>query len=196
MRQARPLAYFVGVARGVYQAVFPVYLIDEEPHQRQFVVALDDYQAATVPPTRGAMTEPGRRYAERLLKLRLHQPVFRARVLRAYESQCAMCHLRHASLLDAAHILPDTHPDGDPVLPNGLALCKIHHAAYDGDILGVRPDLVIECRPEILREIDGPMLRHGLQELHGRQITVPRVAAARPDPQRLDERYHAFLQAA
>lgn len=52
-----------------------------------------------------------------------------------------MYRLRHADLLDAAHVLPDTHPPGIPVVPNGLARCKIHYAAYDRNILGVRPNL-------------------------------------------------------
>ncbi|MGI8867651.1 MAG: HNH endonuclease [Mycobacteriales bacterium] len=52
----------------------------------------------------------------------------------AYETRCAVCRIGHRELLDAAHILPDTHPRGEPVVPNGLALCKIHHAAYDRNI--------------------------------------------------------------
>ena len=41
---------------------------------------------------------------------------------------------------------------------NGLALCKIHHAAYDSRILGVSPDLVVQIRADILDETDGPLL--------------------------------------
>jgi len=59
-----------------------------------------------------ALAAPQREYVRRLTTLRLHQPIFRARVLRAYGEACAMCRLRHAELLDAAHILPDTHPRG------------------------------------------------------------------------------------
>lgn len=118
--------------------------------------------------------------------------MFRARVLHAYDRQCAMCRLKHESLLDAAHILPDWHPHGRPVVPNGLSLCKIHHAAFDQNILGVRPDLVIHVRRDILDEIDAPMLKHGLQEMHGVRVLVPRGRAAWPDRQALEERYEAF----
>lgn len=195
MRQGRPLAYFVGVAKGVYHVVAPVTLVAEEPGRRQFVVAVDYGQAAMA--GTGATELPAARsYAERLTRLRLHQPVFRARVLRAYESRCALCRIAHLPLLDAAHILPDQHPRGEPVLPNGLALCKIHHAAFDANILGVRPDLAVEIRSDVLTEIDGPMLRHGLQELHGARLNAPRERAARPDPSRLEERYEAFRAAA
>ncbi|MGF1661890.1 MAG: HNH endonuclease, partial [Kineosporiaceae bacterium] len=53
--------------------------------------------------------EPGhpRRHARRgPARRRLHQPVFRARVIQAYTTRCAVCALAHASLLDAAHIAP------------------------------------------------------------------------------------------
>ena len=69
-----------------------------------------------------------------------------------------MCALGHRELLDAAHIIPDTDPRGLPVIQNGIALCKIHHAAYDRNILGIRPDYVVEIHQRLLDEIDGPML--------------------------------------
>jgi putative restriction endonuclease len=99
-------------------------------------------------------------------------------------------------LLDAAHILPDGHVRGEPVVQNGLALCKIHHAAYDTNIIGIRPDWMVEVRGDILREIDGPMLRHGLQEMHGTTITLPKAAQNWPDKTRLEERYELFRSAA
>ena len=151
--------------------------------------ALDETQLLLSP---AALSPAERQYVLALTRRRLHQPAFRARVLLAYGDTCAMCRLRHAELLDAAHILPDTHPRGLPVVPNGLALCKIHHAAYDANILGVRRDLTIDVQPKVLHEMDGPMLRHGLQELAGSQLIVPSSKREQPDPDRLDERYGAF----
>jgi putative restriction endonuclease len=52
---------------------------------------------------------------------------------------------------------------GDLTVSNGLALCKLHHAAFDGHILVLRPDLIVEIREDILREKGGPMLGHGLR---------------------------------
>ncbi len=193
MHERRPLIWFVAVSPGVYEAVYPVWLVAEEPHELQFAVAVDEGQRF-VPPGAPLDSEQ-KRYVERLTKLRLHQPIFRARVLQAYGTACAMCHLRHSSLLDAAHILPDSHPRGLPIVPNGLALCKIHHAAYDQNILGVRPDLEVEVRGDILAEVDGPMLRHGLQDMAGRALRVPRSAAAHPDADALEERYEDFRAA-
>jgi putative restriction endonuclease len=187
-----PLAYFVGVARGVYVPRYPVWLIEEDRARLEFAIAVDEGQRfvdlTNLPP-------PQREYVERLTRSRLHQPVFRARVLRAYGDRCAMCRLHHGALLDAAHIVPDGEPRGEPIVPNGLALCKIHHAAYDFNLIGVRPDLVVDVAPRIRDEIDGPMLRHGLQEMAGAQLLVPHQRAAQPDPQRLAYRYERFREA-
>lgn len=185
------LAYFVGVDKGVYVPRWPVWIVAEDQPQHEFSVSVDQ----SLQLSHLDLDSAQRAYAARLVQERLHQPVFRSRVLRAYESTCAMCRLRHGDLLDAAHILPDGHPRGEPVVPNGLALCKIHHAAFDRNILGVRPDLVVEAQPQLLLEIDGPMLRHGLQEMHGIHLTVPRSKPARPDPERLEERYEEFRTA-
>jgi hypothetical protein len=76
--------------------------------------------------------EGRRQYVTQVTQRRLHQEGFRLRVLKAYRDCCAVCQLQHQQLLDAAHILPDGHPKGEPVVPNGLALCKLHHAGVRG----------------------------------------------------------------
>lgn len=189
MKSERPLIYFVGVASGRYSAHYPVWVIAEDPSRLEFTVAVDEGQRLF-----GAvdLTWAERDYVLRLTRQRLHQPVFRTRVLRAYDDTCAICRLRHAELLDAAHIIADGKPNGLPVVPNGLALCKIHHAAYDANIVGIRPDLVVEVQQSVLAEVDGPMLRHGLQEMSGVRILVPRAREAQPDKQRLEERFEEF----
>jgi putative restriction endonuclease len=79
--------------------------------------------------------------------------------------------------------------------PNGLALCKLHHAAFDSHMLGVRPDLVIELRRDILDEADGPMLQFGLQGFHGMALHAPRLAELRPCKDFLAERFELFRKA-
>lgn len=77
-------------------------------------------------------------------------------------------------------------------MPNGLSLCKIHHAAYDRGIIGVRPDYVVHVREDVLLEVDGPMLRHGIQDVHGWRLELPKRLADHPDRDRLAERYATF----
>jgi putative restriction endonuclease len=63
-------------------------------------------------------------------------------------------------------------------------------------VIGIRPDRIVEVRDDVLAEIDGPMLRHGLQEMHGSAIFLPRSRRDHPDPVRLEERYEQFRTAA
>lgn len=196
VRLNAPLIWFVGIAPSQFNVVAPVFLIAEEAAEAQFVMALTSEQLGV--DVNSPMESALRRYLLAETKRRLHQPVFASRVMMAYESRCAVCNLRHRELLDAAHIVPDSvaGPLGEPVVPNGLALCKIHHAAYDNNILGIRPDHVVEIRHRLLDEIDGPMLRHGLQHHHGRKLMkLPAKRAERPDPERLAFRYRQFAVA-
>jgi putative restriction endonuclease len=86
-----------------------------------------------------SLTHSFRPDVTQLTQRRLHQEGFRLRILRAYCDCCAVCRLPHQEVLDAAHILPDGHPKGEPIVPNGLAFCKLHHAAFDRHCLGIRP---------------------------------------------------------
>ena len=137
METGQPLILFRKEQPNFLTPVMPVYVVDDEPENRQFIIALDE--AFRFMGDLRDLAEPQRAYARRLAKQRLHQPAFRTRVLLAYETRCAVCQLRHGSLLDAAHIVPDTEERGLPTTSNGLAMCKIHHAAYDQNMLGVSP---------------------------------------------------------
>jgi putative restriction endonuclease len=44
-----------------------------------------------------------------------------------------------------------------------------------------------------MEESDGPMLRHGLQEMDRRLLALPVRAADRPSQERLAERFEEFL---
>ncbi len=197
MQRGVPLVYLVGITPGRYMPVWPVYIVRDHPQELSFSVAVD---APYMPVSANmkldaASLEARRAYVTVETQRRLHQQGFRERVLRAYQEQCAICRLRHEELLEAAHILPDGHPMGEPIVPNGLALCKLHHAAYDRNFLGITPDRIIEIRVDILRESDGPMLQHGLQGFQGRQIQTPRLRNLWPRPDLLAERYELFRKA-
>ncbi|MGH3458037.1 HNH endonuclease [Aeromicrobium sp.] len=190
-----PLIWFVGIGESLYEPIYPVWVVGDDPANLEFTLALDAAQRIFDPVS--DLDRDTRRYMERLTKQRLHQRVFRSQVLQAYEARCSVCNLGHRELLDAAHIIGDGQPLGQPVVPNGLAMCKIHHAAFDNRILGIRPDdLTLHIRQDILDEIDGPMLRHGLQDMHDRKLMkLPRLRSARPDTTRLEQRYTEFLLA-
>jgi len=195
MLEGIPLIYLHAVVKGRYLVAQPVYIVGDSPDELMFTVAVDDVRVVQSGTVVTDNPDARREYVTRIYHQRLHQRGFRERVLRAYRRHCAICRLKHAELLDAAHIISDRMPDGDPVVPNGLSLCKIHHAAFDRNVLGVSPDYEVVLREDILEEIDGPMLQHGLKEMHGVQLLVPRSLRDKPDRDRLAKRFEEFSKA-
>jgi len=198
MDAQRPLAYFHGVVPGRYVAVWPVYVVADDPSSLTFRVAVDDLAAVQMEGIPLAVAElSGRRtYITATVRIRLHQRMFRERVLDAYRSQCSLCRLRHRELLEAAHIIPDTDAAGEPRITNGIALCQLHHGAFDAFILGVSPDYRVHLRQDVLDEIDGPLLLHGLQELHGASLILPTAETNWPSRDALAWRFDQFTRAA
>lgn len=182
-----PLIWFVQQDSGRY-VPYKVFIISDYPEQG-FCLIAPDLALATASRSESIIE---RRYAERILKQRLHQPAFRSRVISAYETKCAICRLGHGRLLDAAHITPDRDDASSTSVTNGLSLCKIHHAAFDIKILGIDPDYKVHVRLDILAEKDGPMLEHGIKEMNQAQLWVPRIPEERPDRARLEIRFQEF----
>jgi putative restriction endonuclease len=197
MRKKLPLAYLYGLAPGTYLPIWPVFVVTDDPRALTFDIEADDGDllTATPEPVLSKDDESARRsYVMRRVRVRMHQQSFRRRVLDAYRTQCAICRLRYDLLLDAAHIIPDSETRGEPIVKNGLALCKLHHAAFDRFFLSVTADYRVKIRRDILNDSDGPMLQHGLKELEGVRIQVPRPLASQPDKDRLSERHKKFLE--
>lgn len=201
MERGLPLIWLVGIGyvpgttQQLFEPRFPVYLIGEEPESHQFVVALEEGQQllpANEPP---AVQEIVKRYNERIVKARYHQPLFRARVIHAYQERCAVCRLPFTELLEAAHIRPDSQ-GGSTLISNGMSLCKIHHGAYDTNIIGISPDYTIHVKDSVLATFDGPTLQHSIKEMDGQSLRqVPDEKVNQPDKELLAERFDAFKEA-
>ena len=195
MATKTPLVYFYRTDPGYYLANFPVYVVGDDAQALMFSVKVDEAWTIAEPDRENAAETPLRReYATRIVRQRLFQAEFRRRVVAAYRQRCALCRLAHRELLDAAHITSDAD-EGEPVVSNGLSLCKLHHAAFDQFFFGVTPDFRVVVRPSILRETDGPMLVVGLQQIHGSTIVLPNRLEQRPDRDRLARRFEAFERA-
>jgi putative restriction endonuclease len=203
MNKGIPLIYFWGIEKGKYLAEWPVYIEQDNPIALYFALSIDKHSAVRNYPEKPEEVQLAiedeaiyrRRYATTEAIIRLHQGEFRIRVLSAYKEQCAFCRLRHQQLLDAAHIIPDGEDGGEPIVPNGLSLCKIHHAAFDNNIVGLNSDYKIIVREDILEEIDGPMLKYGIQEMHEQKIVLPFKKENWPDREKLEVRYKRFKNA-
>ncbi len=186
-----PLIYFYGVAPSQYLVIAPVFVVHDDPVARVVRLQVGLPIADTGP--QGLTSAPDvRTYAFREVRTRLHQQRFRVHVLQAYGHRCAVCALRERELVQAAHIVSDATPDGVAAVVNGLALCAIHHLAYDRNLMGIDPDGVVHIARRLRDERDGPMLREGLQGFHGAGIALPRRRDERPDPLRLEVRFREF----
>jgi putative restriction endonuclease len=197
MHKQLPLIYLGGMEKGKYMAFWPTYVVRDDPRALTFSLLLDSMEAAAPLGLASAEgVEPRRRYVTTAARHRLHQTAFRLRVLKAYRNRCAICKLGHERLLDAAHIIPDSNPEGVPATPTGLTLCKIHHAAFDVNILGIDQDYTIHVRRDIMDEQDGPMLRYGLQGFAGSKLLViPDRKDQQPGRDLLALRFVAFREA-
>jgi putative restriction endonuclease len=190
-----PLVYFRALAPGQYLVVAPMFVTADDPAVRAVVLEpglpIQDMQPG------GLVSGPDvRAYATREARVRLHQQRFKLDVMRAYRHRCAICALRERTLVQAAHIVPDVEAEGIAAVVNGLALCAIHHLAFDRNVLGIDPGGVVHIARRLLDETDGPMLRAGLQGFHGASIALPRRPEDRPDPSRLETRFKRFERAA
>ena len=131
MLYRRPLIYLYGIAKGVYEPIFPVFIVEDDPSTLTFRLQADvSDRVAAYSDMSIEVNAPRREYQTVAVKRRVHQHRFRELVLNAYTRRCAICELRHSSLLDAAHIMEDRDHRGLPEISNGLTLCKIHHSAY------------------------------------------------------------------
>jgi putative restriction endonuclease len=185
-----PLVYFRSSAPGIYSAMYPIYIDEDDPHARRVHVAVGAMQLGEPVPLVGIERE----YAFRETRVRLHQARFRGVVLPAYASQCTICRLKERRLLDAAHIRADAAVDATAGVTNGLSLCTIHHRAYDQDLVGVDADYNVHVARRLLDDDDGPMLDL-LKTFHGGRIVPPHREAARPDRELLAERFERFAAA-
>ncbi len=108
MERHTPLVYLFGIAKGEYLPAWPVYVVGDDPDELCFRIEVDDWESLISSPTDSPrIAEARRSYVTVVTLRRLHQAAFRQRVLQAYQHRCAICHLRHAELLEAAHIVPD-----------------------------------------------------------------------------------------
>ena len=189
MENQVPVIYFLGIAPGRYQAMLPTFFVGWEPRSLKARVAFGDAErpAAGMPESSAE-----RRYALRTVKQRLHQASFREAVITAYKGRCALSGLPEPLLLDAAHIVDDKDERlGQPIVPNGLPLSKIHHAAFDAQLIGIDPDYRLHVSDRLLGRNDGPMLE-ALKGLDGGVIHLPGRLRDHPDRDRLAQRFERF----
>jgi putative restriction endonuclease len=110
-------------------------------------------------------------------------PEFRVEILRIYDHRCAICgydaRLGTTDLgLDAAHI--KWHAAGGPdTVDNGMALCSLHHLAFDRGALSLNDELHILISKDVhgQNHIDQLLLRYS-----GTPLRMPQNGEPVPNP--------------
>ncbi|MCY4595481.1 MAG: HNH endonuclease [Bryobacterales bacterium] len=206
-----PVVYFLGIAPGRYQAILPAFISGWDAKALKASVAFGAPMQGALQQAQGLHGAEGslqaiigsypdspleRRYSLQAVQRRLHQSSFREAIITAYGGRCALSGIPEPLLLDAAHIISDKDEQfGQPVIPNGIPLSKIHHAAFDAHLIGIDPDYRLHVSDRLLDREDGPLLE-GLKGLAGGTIHLPRRIQDQPDRGRLEIRFERFKVAA
>jgi putative restriction endonuclease len=107
---------------------------------------------------------------------------FRDRVLTAYGHMCAFCGVQ-LELVDAAHIIPVAIQNSTDSTDNGIALCSLHHRAYDAALITFDPKfrvMVSDKRKQYLNNIarDGGLV--DFEKFLRTTLIVPPTVTDRP----------------
>jgi len=110
---------------------------------------------------------------------KLRDVSFRKRVLTAYGFHCAVCGIQ-LKLVEAAHIIPVNHENSTDETRNGLALCALHHKAYDQALVTIVDDYSVQINHNQVTELQKQKLSDGLakfsQDLRPIIILPPAVS--------------------
>ena len=127
------------------------------------------------------LDELGLRVADLVLindnnKKRKRNSLFQPSVLKNYRNRCAFCGYsamfnQRVFGLDAAHIMWHAH-NGPDIIENGLALCKLHHYAFDRGAIGIDEKYKIMISDEFVRQDSGTHM--SIENLKNIKIMEPR----------------------
>jgi putative restriction endonuclease len=144
---------------------------------------IEEEVSATSPPK---LVVPGGREREGTTR-RVRSQAFSDLVKKAYSERCAICgearwDAQGRPEVQAAHIYP-VEKEGPDDVRNGLALCRFHHWAFDGALIGIDTGLVI-------RVFEPGRSTAGISGLDGVPLAaLPSEVARRPHQLFLEARF-------
>ncbi len=112
---------------------------------------------------------------------KLRDNSFKSRVLTAYSFKCSVCGIQ-LKLVDAAHIVP-VHENGTDETSNGLALCSLHHRAYDKSLITIWEDYSVKTNQNKIKNLIKNNLNAGLENFKSNLkpiIHIPPALSDRP----------------
>lgn len=187
-----PLIYLRGLAPAVYLPSFPVYVTDWDAGAGQVRMAL-----GLECTSRQDLVEPalmGRelpRYTYRHMQNRMSVACFRIDVLEAYQDTCALSGLAQPQLVDAVPITQGKSGIRLDVT-EGLCLSRLHHAAFDANLLGIDSDGRVHLSERLDTYVPGDPFVRNLLSVAGRRISMPRAPECQPNRDLLAARFEQF----
>ncbi|WP_416305130.1 HNH endonuclease [Neptunicella sp. SCSIO 80796] len=190
-----PFIYFHAIAPGLYNAIWPCFVSNIFPDAGYALIAVGNKSIVKkdcdvqyrIP------NEIESRYEVRETKIRMHQASFRRNVLDAYNNKCAITGLPTMKLLEAAHIIPDSQIGVNQTVKNGVSLSRLHHKAYDSNLIGIDSDYTICVSNELKVLDDNSFIKSSILDFEGKKLRVPQKSELRPDREYLAERFKNFL---
>jgi putative restriction endonuclease len=101
-------------------------------------------------------------------------PKFREMVYNAYNYRCAICGIQ-LELIEAAHIIPFSHPQGNDEVSNGICLCALHHTAYDKSLIYFDKEYKIHLNEEKVAYLEKVGLDSGIRKFENLQFDELKV---------------------
>ncbi len=188
-----PFIYFHAVAPAIYKALWPCFVGKILPNEGYAEITIgkaslenEQIQRYNLP------DEIESKYIVRETVVRLHQASFREAVLNAYHQRCAITGLPVPKLLEAAHIIADREVGDMQTVSNGIALSRLHHRAYDTNLIGIDPDYKVHVSQELRIDDGGPLLKSGILDYDGRELIVPKEKKLQPNRDYLARRFETF----
>jgi len=113
--------------------------------------------------------------AERSIKVRVNQSIFRKVVLSNFNSKCCITGIDIPELLVASHILPWSQDKVNQLNPkNGLSLNTLHDKAFDRYLITVTDDLKIKISSKFYTHQGIPSIKQNFIDYDGKQILMPK----------------------
>jgi putative restriction endonuclease len=126
------------------------------------------------------ISDQKRREVVAVIKRKYRQHDFRNRVLGAYGHRCAMCGIQ-MKLVEAAHILPVAHENSNDKTTNGIALCSLHHKAFDNNLVSFNEEYEVGISKKVVTLLTTSNLVEGLADFRNNLRSALILPADRRD---------------
>lgn len=115
------------------------------------------------------------READRKVKIRLDQSIFREVVLTNFNNLCCITGIGLTELIVASHIAPWSADNKNRLNPkNGLSLNNLHDKAFDKHLITVTEDLKIRIATKFYKYKDVPSIQQNFLEYDGKSLLLPK----------------------